>query len=269
MHQANSKIMIGNDASLYRVFLNYWVQQGGKLDFFSFHKYDSNGLGESENIALERAEQRYFFTYDYWYGIGDARKIWLQSHGVVLPAINSESNFGASWETGTDPRIQQMVGAVWTALMLRGCILNNIQYSVYYSFESSLSWSRKNSQTGGAGFGMVNEDNNQPWYPYYVQFMVEKNLAVGDLLVKTTSSLNDVRTVAWVHNTTLNVLFINKVDQPRMIALSGLEGELSMMKIDNSVSWETPSIQNSRIMATEPLFVQGYTVGLIQMLTAP
>lgn len=269
MHGANSRILVGNDASLYRVFLDYWVQRGGKLDFLSFHKYDSNGLDDSSAIGLQRADQRYFVTNGIWYGIDDARRLWFEANSDILPAINSESNFSAEWKNGTDPRIQQMVGAVWTALTLRGCILNNIQYSIYYSFQSSLSWQRANTQSDGYGFGMVNSDNEQPWYPYYVQHMVGSNLELGDLLVETTSSSDEVRSLAWVHNMTLNVLLISKVDCPRIIHLRGIEGDLSMIKIDNNISWEAPKVQTYIIRSTEPMLMYGYTVALLQITTMP
>jgi len=112
---------------------------------------------------------------------------------------------------------------------------------------------------------MVNSDNNKPWYPYYVQKMIATNLAVGDQLVDVVCSSNDIRSIAWIHNGKLNVLLTCKVVDSRAVYLYGVEGQLSFSKVDNTISWETPSIQTGIISSTEPLIVNGYTVTLLQM----
>jgi len=260
MHAEDEQILVGNDASLHRKFLDYWITNGGALDFLSFHKYDCDGLDMDDETALLRAEQRYFVTDELWYGVNHARRIW----GTHLPAIASEYNWAATHAEGTDPRIQQVVGAVWLALVLRTAILEDVQYAVYFSFSSSKSWEQANKPSGGFGFGMINHDDNQPWYPYYVQKLLGTNLFIGDLILESESSSDDVRSLAWLHNGALNILIICKVDEPRTVYLHGVTGQLNFSKIDNNISYLTPSVQIGKINSADPLITSGYTVVLLQ-----
>jgi hypothetical protein len=264
MHAQNSQVLVGNDASLHRKFLDYWIANGGKLDFLSFHNYDCDGTSMADQTPLQRAEQRFFITDNYFYGVNDARQLYFNKYGVTLPAIATEANWAATCSSGTDPRIQQVVGAVWTALMLKSSILNNVQYECYFSFSSSKSWEVSNKKSGGYGFGMVNQDNNQPWYPYYVQKLIGTNLAVGDQIVNSSSSSSDISTLAWVHSGKLNILLICKVTQAMNVKLSGVQGTLSYFKIDNAVSYQSPRVQTGTISASTTLTLNGYTVILLQ-----
>ncbi len=264
MHEANPEILISNDAATYRKFIDYWILHGGKLDYISFHKYDCDGVSMGDETPLVRAENRHFVTDSIWYGVNDVRQLWFNEHGITLPAINSESNFAATCSEGTDPRIQQVVGTVWNALTLRSCILNDVQYMIYYSLGSSASW-EQTKPTGGLGFGMINLDDNEPWYPYYLQKLFGDNLRLGDQLVATTSTSTDIRSLAWFNSGTLNILLIAKVDQPRSIVLNGITGEANFFKIDNVVSHLTPSVQTGNIDLGLSLDTIGYTVVLIQV----
>jgi hypothetical protein len=116
---------------------------------------------------------------------------------------------------------------------------------------------------------MVNSDNNQPWYPYYVHFMLGNNLGIGDPIVDSTSSSDDVRSLTWIHNGMLNILLICKVNQSRTVHLQGFEARLNSLRIDSTVPWETPSIQTDVINSTEPLVIKGYTVALFQTPVTP
>jgi len=260
MHNENDQILVGNDASLYRKFLDYWKSHGGKLDFFSFHKYDCDSLSMGDDIPLGRAERRYFVTDGLWYGVNHARQIW----GANLPAIASECNWAATCASGTDPRIQQVVGVVWLALVLRMAVLEDVQYNIYYSFSSSKSWELANKPSGGFGFGMINHDNNQPWYPYYLQKLIGTNLFMGDLIIESETSSSEVRSLAWFHGGTLNILLISKTNETRIINLQGVVGQLKFSKIDNNVSYLSPSIQIGQVNATDALITNGYTVILLQ-----
>ena len=260
MHDENDQILVGNDASSHRKFLDYWVTHGGQLDFLSFHKYDCDGVNMDDETPLLRAERRYFVTDGLWYGVNDARQIW----GANLPAIASECNWAAACTDGTDPRLQQVVGAVWLALVLRTSILEDVQYNLYYSFSSSKSWEQANKPSGGFGFGMINHDDNQPWYPYYVQKLLGINLFAGDSIVESESSSDDVRALAWLHNGTSNILLVCKVDEPRTVCLQGATGQLNFSRIDNNISYLTPSVQVGKINSTDSLSTGGYSVILLQ-----
>ena len=213
-----------------------------------------------DETPLLRAERRYFVTDGLWYGVNDARQIW----GANLPAIASECNWAAACTDGTDPRLQQVVGAVWLALVLRTSILEDVQYNLYYSFSSSKSWEQANKPSGGFGFGMINHDDNQPWYPYYVQKLLGINLFAGDSIVESESSSDDVRALAWLHNGTSNILLVCKVDEPRTVCLQGATGQLNFSRIDNNISYLTPSVQVGKINSTDSLSTGGYSVILLQ-----
>jgi hypothetical protein len=262
MHLANPQVLVGNDASLHRKFLDYWIAHGGKLNFLSFHKYDCYAYA-SDQATLQRVEQHFFITDSLFYGVNDARKLWYNAHGVTLPAIATEANWAATYYSGTDPRLQQVVGAVWTALMIRSSILNNVQCECYFKFASSKTDELAHRSSGGYGFGMINQDNNQPWYPYYVQKLIGTNLVVGDKIVYSTSSTN-VRSLAWVHGGKLNLLLICKSNELQYVKFSGLQGTLTYFKIDNAVSYQTPRVQTGTVSATATLSLNGYTVMLIQ-----
>jgi hypothetical protein len=210
-------------------------------------------------------ETKFFQTSNAYYGVQDARQVWYNARGVNLPVIITETNFSYIWTNGSDPRIQKLVGAVWTALLVRISILKGVSYSVYYRFASSKYYDSKKA-TGGYGFGMVNSDNNQPWYPYYVQKLIGTNLAVGDQLVKSTSSNGEIATVAWKHKGTLNILLICKITESRTVKLYGVTGQLTYFKIDKSISYTTPKIQTGQFDCANSLYLNGYTVLLLQKL---
>jgi len=263
MHAENSQVIVGSDSGLTKPFLDYWIDHGGKLDMLAFHKYDADTRSWSDSTVFQKAETKYVVTNSLFYGVQDARKKWYDAHGVTLAAINTESNWGAYCSEGTDDRIQQMAGAVWTALMVRGSILSGVDYSIYFTLLSSKSW-ESGHKTYGWGFGMINMDDNEPWYPYYVNKMIGNNLAVADQIVETTSSTNDVRSLAWLHDGRLMILLINKVNQPRTISIRGLRGQLTFFKIDDTISYETPGVQTGVINPTDLLNTIGYGVILLQ-----
>lgn len=264
MRSENPNILLSHDAITQKNVLNYWIQYGDNVDFLDFHKYDAGTIGEcSDTEMFRRAEIYRFETTTSTYGVNEVRQKWLNARGKLLPVINSESNFNSAWESGTDPKIQQMAGAVWLALLLRMGILKGLNSYVYFEFASSKSW--QESHGTGWGFGMINEDDDQPWYPYYVHKMIGSNIAVGDKLVHTQSSSEDIRSIAWINNGMLNILLVCKVNEPRTIVLQGINGQLNFSRVDNTVPYETPSIQADKITTNKTLSMQGYSVALLQM----
>jgi len=270
MRQQNPNLFISFDFVGRKPVLDYWLANGGAdVDSINFHKYGDYVAGrKSDEDLFATAENEYFGQWPLGYSVSQARQVWFNARGKLLPIICSESNFNSAWQSGTDPRIQQMAGAVWTALVLRMGVLSGVNYNVYFELASSANYG-KTTETGGAGFGMVNSDNNQPWYPYYVHCMLGNSLGVGDSLIEAVSSSDDIRTLAWIHNRTLNIFLICKVDQPRILQLRGLESKLNFFKIDKTFPWETPSIQTGVVNSTEPCDINGYTVALLQTPAPP
>lgn len=265
MRAENSDVLLSQDSITMKRVFDYWLEHGEDVDFLDFHKYDADTVGQySDAEMFIRAEQISFENTRSLYGVDEARQRLFNARGKWLPVINSESNFNSAWEGGTDPKIQPMAGAVWLALVLRMGMLKGLTYNVYFEFSSSKSWSEAHGT--GWGFGMINEDDNQPWYPYYVHKIIGSNLAVGNELVEAESSSNDIGSIAWVHDGKLNILLICKVDEPRTVTLQGISGQLDVSWIDNAIPYASPSIQTDTISFNEPLIMSGYTVALLQTL---
>jgi len=260
MRAENPNIFISADCTTVRHALDYWIDDGDDLDFLGFHKYDSGRTTLSDTELLLRAET-YLLT-DYGdneypsYPINEAREEWQADRGKTLPIVLGESNI--CWRYNpTDPRIQQMLGAVWAALVIRTGILLDLDYALY--------WNLAGKSGTGEDFGMINGDNNEPYYTYYALHMIGSNLDVGDQLVEATSSSDDIRALAWIHNEELNVLLICKVDTTQTINLHGLTGQLNLFKIDNNLPFTEAAVQTEVINAKEPLIMNGYTVALLQV----
>jgi hypothetical protein len=263
MREVDSNVLIGTDSSMFKSFLDYYVDNGRGLGFLSFHKYDSGSTSESDSSILNWADRRGFETNSDRYSPNDAQEVWYTSRGANLPVIISEANLSWIWQNGTDPRIQKMLGAVWSALMIRACITEGVQYSCYYLFLSSRNTGRS-TETGGCGFGMVNSDDNQPWYPYYVHKMIGNNLKIGDPIVSSSSSESEISPLAWINGNKLNILLICEVNSQISIRLYGVSGQLDYFKVDNTVSWQSPSVQTGVISSTNTFTLNGYTVMLLQ-----
>jgi hypothetical protein len=255
MHNVNDQILVGNDASTYKNFLNYWVAHNGKLDFLAFHKYDCD---LDPKTGLARVETHFLTGDDTYYGVTEARKVVNED----LQIICSEYGWCAGWETGTNPGIQQMVGAVALALTLRQEVLLNMQYNVYFAWDSSASWQA--SIGTGLGFGMVNQDNNQPWYPYYVNQFFGQNLSVGDRIIGSTSSTQDLRTLSWIHGDKVFTLVISTVDSPKTITFGSFATSGNYSLIDNTFGYMTPKLQTGTLDINNQITVKGYAVLLLE-----
>jgi hypothetical protein len=257
----NPNVLIGNDAFLQKKFLNYFVNYGDNLDFIDFHKYGLGEQGGTDAAAFNQARTAYLSTETQnWYTLDQARQIWSSKRGKTLPTIITESNFSYAWTNGSDPRIQQMAGAVYTALVAREAVLRGIDYDLYYAFASSAS-----TQDGsGKGYGLINCDNNQPWYPYYVYLWLGQSLGVGDKLFSLTSSFSGISGFAWNHDQRTYFLFICEANQAVTVYFNGLSGNINFSKIDNTISYLTPKVQTGTISSTQSFAINGYTVAIFQ-----
>ena len=273
MRQQNSDILLSQDAITQTNVFNYWLLHGDDVDYLDFHKYDcgtwnkSSSSYYSDEKLFGLAESSHYETGGSFYGVKESQQKWLASRGKLLPVINSESNLNSAWEGGTDPRLQQMTGAVWKALELRKAILSGAIYSVYYEFSSS---STTNAQSGGHGFGMINSYSNKPWYPYYVQKWIGNNLDLGDNLIQSTSSSSNIRTLSWVNNGKLNILIIHNSTISETVSLIGVTGQLNYSKIDDPSGTNylmNPVVQTGMIDASSIITMNGYTVMLLQTTT--
>ena len=264
MRAKNPNIKLGSDCLILKNVLDYFISNGENLDFLSYHGYGSDGnLDATDAEIFYYAENRHISQDPTKYGVDKARELYKASRGIDLPVIKSENNVNWAFVNGTDPRIQTMVGVVYHALTFRTSILKKYSCNIYYNFASSASEAHQ-KPTGGMGFGMVNSDNNKPWYPYYVYKMVGESLFIGDKILKTNSSSDDLRIVAWIHEDKVNILLICKINEPRTIYINGLEGQLEYQKLDSTISWENPAIQTGKIGSSDQINLNGYTVMLLK-----
>ena len=249
----NANVKLSNDNSMMKKVFDYFVAHGENLDFLSFHRYGLDTKTQSDAEAVNAAETKYLYDDSNLYGVDTAKKLYKNSKGVDLPVIMSEGNLCDDYDP-IDARTHMMLGAVYTALSIKTFIVKGILYSDYFIFGGD-----------GNAMGMVNTDTSMPWYAYYAQQMIGQNLAVGDKLLKTTSSSKDLGSLAWLHNGKIMILLICKIDNPRSVALQGVSGQISYSKIDNTVSWQTPSVQTGVMNSTESTTMNGYSIALLQM----
>jgi len=210
--------LFGVDISNVKAFLDRFVYDAHHVGFLSFHKYDAYGTWlyapdgyYSDAKVLEKAS---ILGDSYLYTPREMREKWFSITGHDLPVLCTETNLNSAWRNGTDPRIQQVVGAVWYAEVLRAFILNDVRYSVYFHFASDDSprW-EIDKQTRGYGFGMINSTPpHTEWCPYLLNKLVGNNLHVGDKICWASSSNSTVLSVfTWFSQETGNVLLIGKV----------------------------------------------------------
>jgi hypothetical protein len=94
--------------------------------------------------------------------------------------------------------------------------------------------------------------------------MIGSNLATGNTLVKTQSSSEEIRSIAWINQGKLNILVICKVDQPRTVTFQGVSGQLNVVWVDNTINYANPAVQTGKIDSGDTLTFKGYTVALLQ-----
>ena len=266
LRQENPNILISQDASTLKAVLDYWIEAGDDIDFIDFHKYDSpvNGRDAGDEEVLERAESYYFTGSQSIYSLAEARVIWRRERNLTLPVVLGETNLSYKYSDGTDPRIQEMIGAVHTALVIRQCVLEEVNFHLYWEFHDRASESANHP---GYGFGMVNTDNYNPWYPYYVQQWIGTNLHVGDQLVEVESTSEDIRALAWIHDETVNILLISKTESTQILELQGVSRDLTIYWIDDTIPFTEAAVQTDTIEDGEQITLNGYTVALIQTST--
>jgi archaellum component FlaF (FlaF/FlaG flagellin family) len=258
MRNENPNIKIG-DESATEDMLDKFVYEGETLDFVSFHKYDSSSsYSATDSQLFSRAENDYFnpvYGSNAVYSVSEIRNVMGDSNfQVECDEANINWDFDPS-----DSRIQTMTAAVWAGLSIRYQALHGLNYWLWWDLAG-----RASSQTK---FGMINLDNYKPWYPYYVMKWFESNSAVGDSIVDiTVSSNSDIRTLSWIHGSTLNIMLIHKSTTSRSINLGGVTGQFNYQKIDDpsGTTYNNPVIQTGTVNGGGSISLNGYTVMLLQ-----
>ena len=94
--------------------------------------------------------------------------------------------------------------------------------------------------------------------------MIGSNLAVGDEIIRTESTSDDISSIAWFNQGKMNILLISKIDETKTVNLQGVYGQLNVNWIDNTIPYEDPALQSDIIGANELLIIKGYSVTLLQ-----
>jgi hypothetical protein len=211
--------LFGTDISNIKTFFNRFVFDGKNVGFLSFHKYDAWGTWLyrpegylPDNILLLKAS---ILGNKYLHTPQEMRAKWYDINNVMIPVFCTETNLNSAYINGTDPRIQEVINAVWYAEELIAFISSDVRYSIYFHFASDDSpyWI-KSKKTMGGGFGMINKTSPfDKWYPYHVNYLLGNNLHVGDKLFSCTSSNSTIiSTLSWVNNNTYHILLVGKTN---------------------------------------------------------
>ena len=263
MRAADPNIKLGNDCLILVNVCDAFIAKGELVDFLSYHAYGSDGdLTATDASIFTYAEIRHMTVMPTKYGVTKAVELYKASRGKSLEVLRTESGLDWAHGGGADPRIPQMAGAVYTALSIRSAVLSGIKYSVYFSYASSAKVELQRT-TKSTGFGMINSDDSKPWYPYYVYKMIGPSLDPNDKIVSSTVGSTDLRVLSWLHGGYMYTLIVNKVTQPRYVSITGMASQVSYQKVDNSVSYKTPSIQTGSVSTTN-ILLNGYTVLLLK-----
>jgi len=263
MKAQNSNVKLSSDACIMKGVLDYFISNGERLDYISYHGYGSGSLSTSDQSIFSAAETNYIGQSTSYYGVEETKRRYKAARGFDLDVIKTENNLCYVYRSGTDPRIQQMQGALYQALTYRTFMEKGYLHNVYFHFASRPS-DYYNLPSGGYGFGMVSLDNyGDVWYPYLATKMIGTNLDVGDIIVESESSSNDLRVISWIHNNRLKILLIHKSTGYNYINLQGLSGTFTYQKISNAISWRNAAIQTGSISASQTLTFNGYTIMLL------
>jgi len=262
MHAENPDILIGNDHVTAHRVLDAFIERDADLGFLSYHKYDSGDLAATDAELFGTAETRYIDPSGSQYGVTEARGLWREATGLSVPVIDSESNMNWEWDPSTDPRLQQMAGAVWNALVLRREILEGVDYHVWFD-----EYSRIGTDGEPRGFGMIGwTEPAVPWLSYYLYRWIGNTLEAGDPLVESAAGSEALRTLAWMHEGSLAILVIHKEPAETSICIEGPAGPLSYRRIDDpdGSSYLDPQEETGTAAFCEPVALAGYTVMLIR-----
>lgn len=255
MRAVTPSINIGNDNSM--------VQWGGlndffatlePLDFLSWHSYLTGDKSDSDAYLIDKAKNDEGGTMGANDFIQPARQDYYDARGVWLPVVQSEANLNYHWQSGADPRMQQIFGGVYIGLWLRHMISTQlVQYNVYYTLASQTS-----------NFGMMNKYTFFRYYPYYVHYMIGGvgNLSDNDPMFNVTSNDGDISPMGWTNGNRTNVFLVHSGTGVDTVTINGLSGTYNYWLIDGS----TTNLQTGVWNTSETKDFIGYSVMLLQQI---
>lgn len=269
MKAINANLIISFDSDCQQTTLDYLISNNIPIDAIDFHKYDNGVIDpnspyyETDSKLFADAES-YYYTNNapYSLSVKSAQTYYYSHTGRRIPIYLTETNMNSAWQTGTDPRQLSNMGATWTALNIRACILSNVSYFVYYQFANGRAY-EMSKPAHGYGFGMIDDDSDTPYYPYWTIDIIQTHLSVGDTLYSSSSNSSSIRTLAWTHAGHNYVLVIhNSTALTDTLLFSGISGTLHYQKTDYTISFLNSQIQTGTVSSTTPITLKGYTIAL-------
>ena len=266
MKQVNSTVSTSFDFSWQTGVMTWWLANyaGVALDRIDFHRYASNYIDEYTNATLMSRSNS--MTADnsgggFWLESNPvyAQQMYLSAKGVTLPLFDTENGICSQSGATDNPLMVDMFNAVFTANLLRTEILNNVHVSVHYDWQAYLPYEQGLSPPT-YGFGLINSDNHQAWYPYYAYRMIGQHLQVGDEILSSTNIVGDVSCLAWNNSGHLNILLVHTANNNTAVTVGGISGNFSFEKIDNTHSFLTAQLQTGTLNSSSPITMNGYTV---------
>jgi hypothetical protein len=281
MKAITSTVSVSFDFAWQTGMMSWWLANytGTPLDRIDFHRYDSGTAGEMTDADAFHDAQLMIpdvgpGTTGFWGSSNNgnnpiyAQNMYFASKGVTLPLFDTESNMCSEADSTDEPRMVQMAGAVFAALLLKTEALNNIGAHIYFTWASSLSYEQSLSPPS-YGFGLIEGNNHQPYYPYYVYQMIGNNLQVGDPIVSTSSNTRNIVSFTWMDKGNLNILLINTFNSTVSTTVSGATGNFNYEKIDNTYSSLNAKLQTGSLSLSSPIIMNGYTVILLTSTPTP
>jgi hypothetical protein len=304
MHEIDSTVLIGTDRSDMRDFMNnYFVKYANNVGFLSFHNYDTggscmypsnstnlnnvyyppndqNGWAKDETIMFEVNN----LNDSRIYSPKELKDFWKENRGQDLEVINTEINMNSAWRNGSDPRMNNLLGATWYAAKVRAYILDGgasvLNYFVIMSWETD----QPTSKYGALGFGMMNSSYPyNPYAPYWTNYLLTKYVPKGSLIYNSTSNYPDlIDLLAVKAGDSYNILLINKFNETVSFSLSlpGLtvkDAKLYLLDGTTYIQRYEPSLDKTMIYKSDIYTIQlpasnvqnlvfnGYTVAVLQV----
>ena len=213
MKAINPNLTISCDADMIKSVLQYKKNNNIPMDIFDYHGYGGAKVTDTLSQVFGMAGTYLTVESPSRYTYSEAKSY----IGKDIPIIDSETNFNYACSP-TDPRNQQIDGAIFNALQLIIGAETGVSYRIHYI---------TGSVEGQWGF--INSGTNTPFKTYYLYKMFGQNLFKGDPLYKTTSGSSDIETLSWKHGNTLYLMTVNKGATSQRLSISGMTPQSSTL----------------------------------------
>ena len=159
------------------------------------------------------------------YGPVAAQSEWHNVTGNWVPVLNVETNFNSygggplTAKNGTDPRMNDLVGAAWLGSLLVDSSEQNVSALAYFALTSSANLTNTVTNAyGGFGFGMTNVTTGgaiRDFAPYFVMKLWDTYIPHGaEGLSYTSSDTASVEVYAVMVGGTIHVAIVDRVGLP-------------------------------------------------------